>query len=107
VLQVAAFAVFVALAFLGDPGVLPATFWQVLLLLSVPLSVALLVLAVLVDRSPGDLRHAWTLPLWPFFSTVMSLVMLRAIWLELRGAESRWNKMDRSGTISVDTGQGS
>ncbi|GHH77684.1 glycosyltransferase [Promicromonospora soli] len=107
VLQVAALAVFVALAFLGDPGVLPATFWQVLLLLSVPLSVALLVLAVLVDRSPGDLRHAWTLPLWPFFSTVMSLVMLRAIWLELRGAESRWNKMDRSGTISVDTGQGS
>ena len=105
VLQVAALAVFVVLAFLGDPGVVPVTFWQVLLFLSLPLSLSMLVLAVLVDRSPGDLRHAWTLPLWPLFSTVMSLVMLRAIWLELRGAESRWNKMDRSGTVSIDTGE--
>ncbi|WP_233257241.1 glycosyltransferase family 2 protein [Promicromonospora sp. AC04] len=107
VIQVAALVVFVALALLGDPSAVPATFWQVLLFLSLPLTVALLVLAVFLDRAPGDLRHAWTLPLWPFFSTVMSLVMLRAIWLELRGAENRWNKMDRSGTISVDTGQDS
>lgn len=106
-IQVAALAVFLALALTGDPGVVPDTFWQVLLFLSLPLTLALLLLAVVLDRSPGDLRHSWTLPLWPLFSTVMSLVMLRAIWLELRGAENRWNKMDRSGTVSVDTGQDS
>ncbi|WP_454856061.1 glycosyltransferase [Promicromonospora soli] len=111
VIQVAALVVFAALALLGDPGdlgdpgVVPVTFWQVLLFLSLPLTVVLLVLALILDRSPGDLRHAWTLPLWPFFSTVMSLVMLRAIWLELSGAESRWNKMDRSGTVSIKTGE--
>lgn len=105
VIQVAALAVFTALAFLGEPNIVPDTVWQVLLFVSLPLTLALLVLAVLLDRAPADLRHVWTLPLWPIFSTVMSLVMLRAIWLELRGAENRWNKMDRSGTISVDTGQ--
>lgn len=104
VIQVVGLVVFGVLAFLGDPGVLPVTFWQVLLFLSLPLTAALLVLAVLLDRAPRDLRHAWTLPMWPLFSTAMSLVMLRAIWLELRGAENRWNKMDRSGTVSIDTG---
>ncbi|MFC8799306.1 glycosyltransferase [Promicromonospora sp. NPDC057138] len=112
VIQVAALVVFVALALLGDagdpgdPSVVPVTFWQVLLFLSLPLTVVLLVLAVLLDRAAADLRHAWTLPLWPFFSTVLSLVMLRAIWLELSGAESRWYKTDRSGTVSIDTGHG-
>jgi cellulose synthase/poly-beta-1,6-N-acetylglucosamine synthase-like glycosyltransferase len=101
--QVVALAAFTALAFLGDPAILPVTFWQVLLFVSFPLSLGLLVFAIFLDRSPGDLRHTWTLPLWPFFSTMMSLVMLRAAWLELRGAESLWNKMDRSGTVSVDT----
>ena len=44
---------------------------------------------------------SWTLPLWPVYSTVMSLVMLRAIVLELRGAENRWNKLERTGVVSV------
>jgi hypothetical protein len=34
----------------------------------------------------------------------MSAVMLRALWLELSGAENRWNKVDRTGTISVQLG---
>jgi cellulose synthase/poly-beta-1,6-N-acetylglucosamine synthase-like glycosyltransferase len=105
VIQIAAIVLFVTLAFLGTSSAVPNTFWQVLLFLSLPLTIGLLVLAVLLDRSFRDLRHAWTLVLWPFFSTLMSLVMLSAIWLELRGAENRWNKMDRSGTISIDTGQ--
>jgi len=106
VMQVAGLALLVLVAALGEPGALPASPWELLLFLSLPLTLALLLLAVLLDRAPGDLRHAWTLPLWPFYSTLMSLVMLRAMWLELRGAENRWNKMERSGTVSVDTGQG-
>jgi cellulose synthase/poly-beta-1,6-N-acetylglucosamine synthase-like glycosyltransferase len=107
VLQVIALGVFAALLFVGDTGAVPDTFWQVLLFLSLPLTAALLLLALVLDRAPGDLRHAWTLPLWPVFSTAMSFVMLSAMWLELRGAENRWNKMDRSGTISIDTGMDS
>ncbi|GAB3167234.1 glycosyltransferase family 2 protein [Myceligenerans halotolerans] len=103
-IQVAAFAVLAALAFLGAPSAVPDTFWAVVLFAGLPLSLALLLLAVLLDRSPRDLRHAWTLPLWPFYSALLSLVMIRAIWLELRGVENRWNKLDRTGTISIDTG---
>ncbi|GAB4085451.1 glycosyltransferase family 2 protein [Myceligenerans cantabricum] len=104
VVQVAAFVILLALGLLGETSAVPDTFWAVLLFIGLPLSLALLLLAVLLDRSPGDLRYAWTLPLWPFFSALMSLVMLRATWLELRGAENRWNKLDRTGTVSVDTG---
>jgi poly-beta-1,6-N-acetyl-D-glucosamine synthase len=31
----------------------------------------------------------------------MSGVMLHALWLELRKAENRWNKLDRTGVVSV------
>ncbi|MCP2265401.1 glycosyltransferase [Promicromonospora thailandica] len=103
VVQVAAFVVLAVLAALGDTATLPGTLWEVVLFTGLALSVVLLLVAVLLDRSPGDLRHVWTLPLWPFYSAMMSLVMLRAIWLELRRADNRWNKLDRTGTISVDT----
>jgi cellulose synthase/poly-beta-1,6-N-acetylglucosamine synthase-like glycosyltransferase len=106
VLQVAAFVVLVVLASMGDTSDLPDTALGVVLFTGLALSVVLLLVAVLLDRSPGDLRHAWTLPLWPFYSAVMSLVMLRALWLELSGADNRWNKLDRTGTISVDTSSG-
>ncbi|WP_020015360.1 glycosyltransferase [Promicromonospora sukumoe] len=106
VVQVAAFVVLVVLASLGDTSALPGTVWGVVLFTGLALSVVLLLVAVLLDRSPGDLRHAWTLPLWPFYSAMMSLVMLSALWLELRGADNRWNKLDRTGTISIDTSAG-
>jgi biofilm PGA synthesis N-glycosyltransferase PgaC len=80
----------------------PTDLWQLLLLVGLPLSVVLLVIAVLLDREPRDLRHAWTLPVWPIYSTVMTLVMIRAMWLELRGAENRWNKLSRTGTVSIE-----
>lgn len=105
VIQVAALATLIALAVRGDQSAVPATFWSVLLFTGLPVSLALLALAVLLDRAPRDLLHVWTLPLWPLYSVLMSLVMLRAIWLELRGAENRWNKLDRTGTISIDTGR--
>ncbi|MGW2091166.1 glycosyltransferase [Promicromonospora sukumoe] len=105
VVQVAAFALLVTLASLGDTSSVPTTVWEVVLFTGLALSVVLLLVAVLLDRSPGDLRHAWTLPLWPFYSAMMSLVMIRAVWLELSRADNRWNKLERTGTISVDTGR--
>jgi len=89
-------------AFAGRVPAVPTDLWQVLIFVGLPLSVLLLVLAVLLDREPRDLRHAWTLPVWPIYSSAMTLVMIRAVWLELRGAENRWNKLNRTGTVSIE-----
>jgi cellulose synthase/poly-beta-1,6-N-acetylglucosamine synthase-like glycosyltransferase len=86
----------------GVHGALPVGFWAWLAFVGLPLSLAYLALAVILDRALGDLRYAWTLPLWPVYSAFMSLVMLWAAVLELRGAENRWNKLERTGTVSVD-----
>jgi hypothetical protein len=37
---------------------------------------------------------------WVFYSFLLSLVMVHAIYLELRRAEQRWNKLDRVGIRS-------
>ncbi|MFC8597488.1 glycosyltransferase [Isoptericola sp. NPDC057191] len=110
--QVVALVVLAALVLVDGPTWLPSSWWAWVLLLGLPLSVALLLLAVLLDRAPGDLRQAWTLPLWPVYSVMMTLVVLDAARLELGNAENRWNKLDRSGTVSVrglvdDDGPGS
>ncbi len=75
--------------------------WQLLIMVGLPLSIVLLLIAVLLDRSPADLRHAWTLPAWPIYSSLMTFVMIKAVWQEVSGAENRWNKLDRTGTVSV------
>ena len=80
---------------------LPDSWLAWLLALSLLGSTALLVLALLLDHALSDLRHLWTLPLWPPYSTLMSLVMLDAVRLELGRAENRWNKARRTGTVSV------
>ncbi|QSF58892.1 glycosyltransferase family 2 protein [Nocardioides sp. zg-1228] len=93
-------------------GWLPGTWWSWVLLLGVPASLALLALALALDRAADDLRHLWTVPLWPLYSTLMTFVVLDAVRLELGNAENRWNKLERTGTVSVrglsdDDGPGS
>lgn len=110
VLQVVGVVVLTVLAETGRTGVVPEAFWAVVLFLGIPLSVGLLLLALAMDHAWRDLRFAWTLPLWPFYSIVMSCTMLWALWLELRKAENRWNKLERTGVVSVgvdeDAGSG-
>lgn len=98
VLGVVALTVVVAL---DGTGWLPTGWWQWLIVLGLPLSLVLLVVAVLLDRSPRDLRYTWTVGLWPVYSTLMTFVVIDAARLELGGAENRWNKLERSGTVSV------
>lgn len=100
-LQVLGLLLLVGYAFGGDPQEVPTSVWALLLLVGLPVSVALLLLAVALDRALGDLRYVWTLPIWPLYSGVMTLVMVRAVWLELSGAENRWNKLNRTGTVSI------
>lgn len=104
VMQVLALFVLGALFFLGRTDVVPLGFWAWLVFLGIPVSFALLVLAVVMGGAARDLRYSWTLVVWPFYSALMSAVMLRALWLEARGAENKWNKLTRTGTVSIKTG---
>jgi biofilm PGA synthesis N-glycosyltransferase PgaC len=100
--QVLFLALLVVLVAVDGSGWIPSTFWAWVLFLGLPLSLALLLLAIALDRAPRDLRLLWTVPLWPLYSAMMSLVVLDAVRLELRGAENRWNKLERTGTVSVE-----
>lgn len=109
--QVLAMIALAVLVLVDGSSWVPSSWWGWVLLLGLPLSLGLLLLAVLLDRAPGDLRQLWTLPLWPVYSLMMTFVLLDAARLELGNAENRWNKLDRSGTVSVrglvDDGPGS
>lgn len=99
--EVLAVTVLVVTVLVDGTQWLPESWAAWLLLIGVPLSLALLVLATLLDRAPGDLRMLPTAVLWPVYSTWMTFVMLEAARLELAGAEHRWNKLERTGTVSV------
>lgn len=101
VLQVLALVVLALLAATGNWSRVPGTLWAWVLFFGLPLAVVLLLLSVALDDAWGDLRFAWTLPLWPFYSILMSCAMIWAMWLELTKAENRWNKLDRTGVVSV------
>lgn len=62
-------------------------------------AVLLTVIAVALDRTPGDLKHAWTLPIWPLYSLLMSATMVKALTQELRRSPNTWNKLDRTGVV--------
>lgn len=80
-----------------DGGVLGWLGW-----LGLFVSLAVIAVAVGLNRAWPDLRHLWTLPLWPVYSTMLGLVVVRALWQEGRGQAAAWNKMVRTGVVSVD-----
>lgn len=100
-LQVLGGATLGVLLVVEGPELLPASVWGWLVAVGLPLSLSLLLLAVAIDRSPRDLRQLWTVVLWPAYSILMTFVVLDAARLELGNAENRWNKLDRSGTVSI------
>jgi len=58
------------------------------------------VVAVALDRAWRDLRFLYVLPVVAVFSVFMSVVTVRALWMEWRNAPSRWDKLDRTGVDS-------
>lgn len=56
--------------------------------------------AIALDRAWRDLRHLYVVPLWVPYSLLMDVVALWAIILEARGAETRWDKLERTGVVS-------
>ena len=56
--------------------------------------------SIALDRAWKDLKYFYVIPLWVPYSLMMDVVDIWAIFLELRGAESKWNKFERTGVIS-------
>jgi poly-beta-1,6-N-acetyl-D-glucosamine synthase len=75
--------------------------WGMLGWLGLLVTIVLTVFGLGINRAWRDLRHVWTLPLIPFYSVFTSLTMAAALIQEVRGKEARWNKLNRTGVISV------
>lgn len=99
-LQLLVLALLPALALIGEPPIEPGVA-GVLSWLGLTVSVAVVCFAVLVNRAWSDLRHLWTVPLWPVYATAIAAVMVSALWLELRGGPASWHKMQRTGVVSM------
>jgi poly-beta-1,6-N-acetyl-D-glucosamine synthase len=56
--------------------------------------------AIALDRAWRDLRYLYVVPVWAFFSLMMSVVAMWALVLEARGAPAGWNKFARTGVVS-------
>lgn len=69
--------------------------------LGLGLALGLCVFAMALNNSLKDLRHLWTLPLWPIYSVFVGLTMLVALIQEIGGSPSKWNKLERSGVVSI------
>ena len=86
---------------INDPDALPTTALGWVGFLGLALALVILIYSIALNRAWGDLRHIWVFPLWPIYSTLVGFTLGWAIILEVKGAEKNWNKLERTGTISV------
>ncbi|MGA8790276.1 MAG: glycosyltransferase family 2 protein [Paenarthrobacter sp.] len=100
VLQLAILAVLPFLYIAGE-GPVPGQVFAILGWLGLFVSLALVCFSIGLNRSWQDLRFLWTLPLWPFYSVFVGLALASAIVKEIRGTPAKWNKLQRTGVISV------
>lgn len=100
VLQIVVLLMLVPLAS-TQPDLLPTDLLGFLLWAGILVSVALLLYSLLLNNALADLRHVWTLPLWPVYAVFVSLTLIWALVLEARKEPARWNKLERSGVVSV------
>ena len=87
---------------LAAAGFSPIQLHILSILLWVGLSGALftVIFSIALDHAWKDLRFFYVIPLWVPYSLMMDAVDIWAIFLELRKAESKWNKFERTGIIS-------
>lgn len=69
--------------------------------LGLVLALGILVYSIALNNAWWDLRHLWVFPLWPLYATVVGFTLAWALVLEFRRSEHAWNKLERTGTISV------
>jgi cellulose synthase/poly-beta-1,6-N-acetylglucosamine synthase-like glycosyltransferase len=87
---------------LGGENHLPTTAWAWIGWLGLLLTLAIGLIAISLNRAWADLRHLWTLPLWPLYSVFVSFTMVRAIWLQAARRPSTWNKLERTGVVGLE-----
>ncbi|WAH99327.1 glycosyltransferase [Arthrobacter sp. MMS18-M83] len=100
ILQLLVLAVLPYLYLVGH-GPVPGEVLAILGWLGLFVSLVLIVISLGLNRSWRDLRYVWTLPLWPLYSVFVGLALASAVGKELRGSPARWNKLQRTGVVSV------
>ncbi|WP_098470051.1 glycosyltransferase [Serinibacter salmoneus] len=101
VLQVITLALVAWAVASGDTTALGSSAWDVLLWLGLPVALVMLVLAIALNGAWRDLRFVPTLLLWPVYSVVLTAVTWHALALEIKGAPRAWNKLERTGVVSI------
>lgn len=104
VLQILLLVLLIPLIAVGGASV-PGSVWAWLAWLGVVVAFVLSVIAIALNREWSDLRHAWTLPLWPLYSVFVGLTMVVALWKEARDRPATWDKLERSGVVSRDSSE--
>lgn len=105
ILQLAVLAILPFL-YVAGKGPIPGEILAILGWLGLFISVLLILFSLGLNHSWRDLRYVWTVPLWPFYSVFVGLALANAIVKELRGSPARWNKLQRTGVVSVTALEG-
>ncbi|RRD49147.1 glycosyltransferase family 2 protein [Arachnia propionica] len=95
VLQLIALVLFLAVLATGELRI--ESWWAAVLLLGLEVTLGAAVIALLLDRAWHNLPLLIVLPLWLPLGLFLSAATARAIWAELRGTASTWNKLERTG----------
>jgi cellulose synthase/poly-beta-1,6-N-acetylglucosamine synthase-like glycosyltransferase len=74
----------------------------VLLWLGLFVSIIMVLIATSMNHAFRDLRYMWTIVLWPAYSVFMACVMVAALWKERSGEPAEWNKLERTGVVSIE-----
>lgn len=88
-------------ALLTGHNPLPTTAWETIGWLGLATTVILAVIAIALNRAWSDLRHLWTVPLWPIYSVFIAFTLATALYLEIARRPSKWNKLERTGVVSI------
>lgn len=80
---------------------IPRDGWEWAGYLGVFLALGILLYSIALNGAWQDLRHMWTVPLWPCYAIMIGFTVVRALHLEITGAERSWNKLTRTGVVSV------
>ncbi|MEV7603863.1 glycosyltransferase family 2 protein [Paenarthrobacter sp. NPDC089322] len=100
VLQLSVLAVMPFL-YIAGAGPIPGEILAILGWLGLFVSLTLIIFSIGLNRSWRDARFLWTLPLWPLYSVFVGLALTSAIVKEVKGSPAVWNKLQRTGVISV------
>lgn len=80
---------------------LPTDMISVVLWLGLLVSLFLCLYAMTLNKSLGDVKYLWTMPLWPIYSVFVGLTMIAALVQEITRRPSVWNKLERTGVVSI------